>query len=75
MAQAVIKMAPTLCQKKFKVELALTVTMDEVDAEPSNQAFAWQLQQALLRDETALSRLMLSAMLNKLQGYADYLAA
>ncbi len=68
-------MAPALRQKKFKVEIRFTVRMDEIEAEPANPSFAWQLQQALLKDEPALSRLMQSAMFNKLQGYADYLAA
>ncbi len=65
-------MAAALRQKKFKVEITLTVAMEEVDAE---LFFSHQLQQALLQDETVLSRLMLSAALYKLQGYADYLAA
>lgn len=67
-------MAPALRQKKFKVEFEFTVSMDEVDPQESMPSLARQLQQALLADDSALSRLMLSAVLNKLQGYADYLA-
>lgn len=67
-------MATPLRQKKIKVELTLSVAMNEVEV-VSQDAFLQRLQQALLRDETALSRLMISAVVNKLQGYADYLAA
>lgn len=68
-------MATTLRQKKIKVEFTLTVTMKEVDAESTQNAFLQKLQQALLNDETALSRLMICAVVNQLQGYTDYLAA
>ncbi|RPJ50817.1 MAG: hypothetical protein EHM21_04160 [Chloroflexi bacterium] len=67
-------MAPALRQKKLKLELTFTVNMAEIESDFPHPSLARRLQQALLNDETALTRLMVGAMLNELHGYADYLA-
>ena len=71
-----------LSQKTFKMELEFTVTMDELTEEHLDKdelkqplPFLQCLQQALLHHEPSLIRHMLAAVQNKLQEYADYLAA
>jgi hypothetical protein len=75
-------MSQVLAQKTFKVELEFTVQMHELEEHKpgdrypgSRMHFLKQLQKALLKDEPALLRQMVAALLNKLQDYADYLAA
>ena len=75
-------MTSPLAQKTFKLELEFTVTMDELtpahlgSRELSHHfPFLQRLQQALLEHEPDLIRHMLISVQNKLQEYADYLAA
>jgi hypothetical protein len=73
-------MTKKLAQKTFKVEIEITVDMEEVEEEhlPTQGAadrltHLKRLQQALLKNEAALTEQMLSAALDKLQEYLDYL--
>ena len=75
-------MTSPLAQKTFKLELEFTVTMDELTPEHLGSKeqsyhlpFLQRLQQALVEHEPDLVRHMLTAVQNKLQEYADYLAA
>ena len=75
-------MPRSLSQKTFKMEFEFAVAMDEVAHEHPGTTnpvldldYLDQLQQALVKDETALARQMLQAAILKLQEYADYLAA
>jgi hypothetical protein len=74
-------MARQLSQKTFKLEIELTVRMDEIEtgstdlnggdgAAPSLKA----LQQALAQNDALLRQQMLAAAFSKLQEYSDYLA-
>lgn len=74
-------MAAPLLQKKFRMELDFTVTMDSIEeyysnASAPNQALPYlqQLQAALLNDGPALLRLIQARLVNQLQEYTDHLA-
>ncbi len=69
-----------LAQKTIRVELELTVSMDEisvenlpVDLSEKDLVHVQHLQQALLSDDAALQELMLAAALGRLHEYFDYL--
>ncbi|MGE5222243.1 MAG: hypothetical protein ACM3PY_07390 [Omnitrophica WOR_2 bacterium] len=74
-------MGKLLSQKTFKFEFEITVAVDEVEEkhlqpdQPSSQLpYLKQLQQALLKDDTALVEQMTSLAVARLQEYVDYLA-
>jgi hypothetical protein len=73
-------MARKLSQKTIKVELEITVSMDEITEEALPEedqakelAHLQRLQQGLMADEAALQQLMLASALEKLHEYIDYL--
>jgi hypothetical protein len=75
-------MAKKVAQKTFKIELEITVDMDELEEEhlpgsgDSQQLPCLKrLQETLLKNEAALTEQMLSAALGQLQEYMDYLVA
>ena len=74
-------MAKPALQRTYKVEIEITVQMDEVGGEhlaetsPEGALFSLKaLQQALLADEPELTRQLLSAVTCRLQEYTDRLA-
>lgn len=75
-------MAEPVTRKTFKIELEVTVEMEEVAAQPGRANEIEQhlleikhLQQALLENENALLHQMMITALEKLQEYIDYLAS
>lgn len=75
-------MANTVARKTFKLELEMTVEMQEVGEEhlpgpdqTGQLAHLKRLQTALLHNEPALTEQMLAAVVDKLQEYMDYLVA
>ena len=75
-------MAKTLAKRTFKLELEITVEMQELSEEhlsgpdhAGQLAHLKRLQSALLHHEPALTEQMLSAVMDKLQEYMDYLVA
>lgn len=71
-----------LSQKKFKLELEFTVTVDEVDQQHLTQnlplealPYLKQLQDALVNNEPAMIQQIMMQIVASLQQYTDHLAA
>ncbi len=74
-------MKKKLAQKTLKVELEITVSVNDVgeaeantDQEKEIISHLQSLQQALINQDAALNRQMLAAVIAKLQGYIDQIA-
>jgi hypothetical protein len=77
-----LSMANIVAQKTYKIEFEVTVEMEQIgeqhlhSSDPLHHLVRLRrLQSELLRNEPALLRQMLAALLGKLQGYVDYLAS